>query len=109
MTALTSGQRAYLRKQAHDLRPLVQIGKNGLTPNMIATINDVLLAHELIKIKFLAFQDELDDLAQTIAAETNAGIVGTIGNTLIVYRPHPDAENRKITLPRTNAAEKGAA
>ena len=107
MIELTSGQRAYLRKQAHDLRALVQIGKNGLTPNILATIDDVLLAHELIKIKFLAFADEMNDLTQTIAEETNCGIVGTIGNTLIVYRPHPEVDSRKITLPR--AAKQNAA
>lgn len=105
MAELTSGQRAFLRKQAHDLRPLVQIGKNGLTPNAIATINDVLLAHELIKVKFLAFQDEIDDLTRTIAEETNGSIVGVIGNTLILYRQHPEADRRKITLPRAGNAE----
>ena len=36
--SLTSKQRSFLRKQAHDLEPLVRIGKDGVTENLIQSI-----------------------------------------------------------------------
>ena len=44
-------QRSYLKKLAHDLQPLFQIGKNGLTENFIEQMNQALEARELVKCR----------------------------------------------------------
>lgn len=99
MADLNSGQRAYLRRLAHDLRPLVQLGKNGLTPGTITSVDQVLEAHELVKIKFLDYFDERQELARQIADETRSALVAVVGHTAILYRPRADASRRTITLP----------
>ena len=48
---MTAQERAKLRSLSNSLRDLVYLGKDGLTPNVIAQVNDNLYAHELIKIK----------------------------------------------------------
>jgi RNA-binding protein len=99
MHELSNGQRQYLRRLAHDLRPLVQIGKQGLTEQALATIDRTLDAHELIKVKFLDFQDEKHELSETIATQLHTILIGVVGNIAILYREQPDPDKRKITIP----------
>lgn len=101
MHELSSGQRQWLRKMAHDLRPLAQVGKNGLTEQVAASVEQALAAHELIKVKFQDYQDQRRQLAETLAEETGSVLVGLIGNIAILYRQQPDPERRKIALPRS--------
>jgi hypothetical protein len=39
MPALSTSQRQWLRKAAHDLRPITQIGKNGLTEHVVQAVS----------------------------------------------------------------------
>jgi RNA-binding protein len=50
---MTGKQKRYLRKLAHPLKPLVNIGKQGLSPENNREIKNQLLDHELIKLKVL--------------------------------------------------------
>ena len=96
MQELTSSQRSQLKKLAHDLRPLVQIGKNGLTDQLRITLDNELTAHELVKIKFMAFQDERVAITRELIEATGAAQVAMIGNTAILFREHPDPTKRKV-------------
>jgi RNA-binding protein len=99
MRQLNQSQRAYLRSQAHHLRPVVQLGKNGLTHQVQGMVEQALDAHELIKIKFMDFRDQKRELAEQMAADAGAALITIIGNIAIVYREHADPEKRKIILP----------
>ena len=46
---ITSKQRSKLRSLASNLQPVTQIGKGGVTDNLLKTLSDALEAHELIK------------------------------------------------------------
>jgi RNA-binding protein len=94
----TSRDRKQLRGLAHALKPIVQIGKNGTTEQVIESVKSALLAHELIKIKFIDNKDMKKELAEKVASECDALLAGMIGNTAILYRQHPDKEKRKISL-----------
>ncbi|KAB8145865.1 ribosome assembly RNA-binding protein YhbY [Chloroflexia bacterium SDU3-3] len=96
---LTQKQRQYLRKTAHNLKPIVQIGKNGITDQTIAAIDQVLITHELIKVKFNDVQDEKQELSESLADRTGSALVYVIGNTVILYRESPDPDLRSIILP----------
>jgi RNA-binding protein len=99
MKQLNNTQKQYLRRLAHDLRPAVQIGKNGLTDQIHTTVDQELNAHELIKIKFMDFKDEKRELTEELAQSSNGTLIGMIGNVAILYREQPDPEKRQIKLP----------
>ena len=48
---LTGKQVRYLKGLGHHLKPLVMLGRDGLDENVIKAANEVLAAHELIKVK----------------------------------------------------------
>lgn len=99
MHSLSSGQRQWLRKMAHELRPVAQVGKNGLTEQVVQAVGEALAANELIKVKFVDHQDQRQALSDTLAKETDSALVGIIGNIAILYRQQPDPERRTIALP----------
>ena len=99
MQQLTQTQRQHLRKLAHDLRPVLHIGKQGLTPNALTSIENALAARELIKLKFQDFQDEKQSLSEQIASELDAALIGIVGNVAILYRQQNDPGRRRIELP----------
>ena len=100
MNNLSSSQRSYLRSQAHHLEPVVLIGKHGITDGTIESIDRVLKARELIKIKFREFKDDKLSMSEKITDLTNAQIVGVIGHTVIIFRQNPDPDKRQIHIPQ---------
>lgn len=99
MHELSKKQRKYLFKQAHSLEPVIRIGKQGVTEQVIKAVDQALLDHELIKVKFGEFKEDKHELAEKVAEETGAGLVRVIGHIAIYYRPHPEQEKRRYTLP----------
>jgi len=99
MQEITQTQRKYLRKLAHDLKPVVQVGRQGLSDLVIAKVNQELAAHELIKVKFVDFQDQKHELTDELVAQSDSTLVRLIGNVAILYRQHPEADKREIILP----------
>lgn len=99
MTDLTSTQRKHLRGLAHHLKPVVQIGQGGVTPRVLDAVRSALDAHELIKVKFLAFREHKQEIATEIGEASGADLVGLIGNIGIFYRPHDDPDRRQVPLP----------
>ncbi len=100
MNDLKGADRRYLRSLAHPLTPCVQIGKAGLTPAVLAQVEQNLLAHELIKVRFVDHRDEKKALAAEIASATGSALAGMVGHIAIFYRPHPHPEKQRIRLPR---------
>lgn len=96
---LKGTQRKYLRGLAHGLKPVIQIGKHGVSADVVAHIDQALADHELIKIKFNEFKEDKEDLSADIARRTASELVGMIGNVAIFYRENPERE-KKIVLPR---------
>ncbi len=96
---ITSKQRSYLKSLAHDLDPIVYIGKAGVTDNVIKEIDTCLEARELVKVKLqegcdLAPKDVANSLLDTLGAE----FVQAIGRKFTLYRE--SKENKQIVLPK---------
>lgn len=101
MSTLTSKQRAYLRKQAHHVKPIVFVGTDGVTPGVLSSVLDALNTREILKVKLQegapvgvrdaasAIGDGLDDVHT----------VQTIGRTIVLYRPHPDEPEIRLPTP----------
>ena len=58
MDKLSSSKRSYLKSEAHHLKPIILIGKKGLTDGAIEAINNALEAREIIKIQFRELKNE---------------------------------------------------
>lgn len=98
MTKLTKTQLKTLRKLSHKEKPILQIGKQGLTDAFIDHIDSALEKRELVKFNILQNSDEsIEKAAEDIATQINAQIVQTIGSTAILYRQSTKEKNRKIT------------
>ena len=94
---LTSKQRAYLRGLANNIPAIMQIGKGGISENLVKTVSDALEARELIKLSVLENsmqtpREAADEMAETVGAD----VVGVVGRKVILYRE--SVNNRKIEL-----------
>ena len=94
---LTSKQRAYLRSMASTYDTIMQVGKGGVTPNIVKTISDALEARELIKLRVLENSDYTPrEAAEEIASAVNAEVVTVIGTKFVLYRE--SEKHKKIIL-----------
>lgn len=98
---LTGQARKYLRGLAHSLKPVVLIGQKGTSASVSQALEQALLKHELVKVKFIEgkTKDQKNRKISILEKNTGATMVGMIGHIAIFYRPHPEADKRKITLP----------
>lgn len=99
MSTLTGYQRRYLRGLANPLKPVILIGKSGLTGQVIDAIDAALADHELIKVRFLELKEERKQLSAEIAGKTGSELAGLIGHVALFYRRNSDPAKRKIQLP----------
>lgn len=84
---LTSKQRAYLRGLGNELEPVFQIGKSGLSEEIINQLDAVLEARELIKVKVLkSCLDDAGGMADEIAEAVGCDVVQKIGKSFLLYR-----------------------
>ncbi len=99
MLTLKGSVKKYLRGLAHNLRPVVSIGKEGLTEGVYDAIDVALEAQELLKVQIRAEREDRKKFAAAIEERMNCVCVGAIGYMAIFYRQQPDPEKRGITLP----------
>jgi RNA-binding protein len=84
---LTGKQKRYLRSEAHHLKAIFQVGKEGVSANQIKGIDDALEAQELIKVKILeSCPDDVNSVAVELSMHTKAEVVQIIGHTIILYK-----------------------
>jgi RNA-binding protein len=95
---INNAQKKFLRQAAHHLKPVVWVGKNGITEGLISEIEKALEIHELIKIKcHLGEREERDAGIEKICSETDANLVQRIGNIVTLYKKNH--ERPVIKLP----------
>ena len=95
---LTGKQARYLRGLGHSLKPLLQVGKSGITKSFIHQVDSVLETHELIKIKLIkSAPEDVKEAGAKLSTGVPCQIAQTIGKTLLLYRQRK--ENPTIVLP----------
>jgi RNA-binding protein len=101
---LTSKQKSYLRSLAHALKPVVQIGHQGLTAGVVSALDAALEKHELVKVKVTGEAEvEASQIAGEIEQATASRVAQLIGRTLVLYRRR--SHEPKIVLPRAKKVE----
>ncbi len=97
---ITTKQRAFLRGLGNALEPVMQIGKEGISENVLESANLLLEARELIKVKVLKNSDEeARHFAEEIASDLGAEVVQVIGNNFILYKKSTRKNFKHIQLP----------
>ena len=96
---LTSTQRAQLRAIANSIDTIVQIGKDGITENLVRQADSALQAREIIKCRvldnsLLSAREACEELGRL----TDSQPVQVIGTRFVLYRQQPDKNKRKIQL-----------
>ena len=96
--SLTGRQRRHLRTLGHDLAAVVQLGKAGVTDSLLTALDAALTTHELVKARISQGAPiERHAAAATLAERLASEVVQVLGNTVLLYRRHP--EEPKIELP----------
>lgn len=84
---ITTKERADLRGQAQKLDAIIQVGKDGVTHEVVNTVDQALFARELIKITVLeSCPTETKEVAQILSERSRADIVQVIGRKIVLYK-----------------------
>jgi len=96
---LDGKQKRHLRALAHDLRPVVQVGKEGVSEAVVRATDQALTDHELIKVRLPQIDKaERAAMAEALREATGSHLAALTGRVAILYRRHPDEP--KIRLPK---------
>lgn len=94
---LTSKQRALLRSYANGIDTIVQIGKDGITENLIAQVDSALTARELIKGRVLPNSlVSPKEACAFLAEELSAEGVQVVGTKFVLYRENPEKKQYSL-------------
>lgn len=99
---INSKQRAFLRAMANKLDSTFQIGKSGISQQVLNQYDEILIAREIVKSNVLKSCDEAPrTLADSIAASIGAQVVSVIGRKFVLYRKSEKLakEGKSIILP----------
>ncbi len=92
---LKGKQRSQLKKLAHNIKPMLQIGKNGVSDEFLKQLDNSLELHELIKISVLENSDrDMKEIANTLVEKLDCEFVSSVGFKLVVYRESSTLERK---------------
>ena len=107
---MTSKERAALRAKANPLEPIIQIGKEGISENLLTQIDDTLDNRELIKIRvhLESAPESPKELAQKLSEPLGAEVIQVIGGIIVLYREADEeriAEKKKLKTLTLNTTD----
>jgi len=78
-----------LKSEAVHLKPVINIGKNGITDAVIEELKKQIKANRLVKVRMLksaASEGDIQTFAQQLAETTKTTLVEVKGSTVVLYR-----------------------
>ena len=98
--SLSGKEKAALRGEAHHLAAVVHVGKEGITPTLLQSLDDALRTRELVKVQLgRPIDDPARDVARELAEAAGAEVVQVIGKTLTLYRHNPQLKRKPDDPP----------
>ncbi len=97
MQQLTGKQVRFLRGLGHHLKPVVMVGKEEVTEALVASVDEALQIHELIKVKLQegCIMDR-KEVAEALSTRTGSAVAQILGRTILLFRT---SDEGKIKLP----------
>lgn len=96
---LSNKQRKYLRSLANNLKPMIQMGKDGNKEAFIRQLDLMLEDHELVKVNVLETSPmSAHEAANYFVERLEAEYVQDIGRKFVLYREAK--EDPEIVLPK---------
>jgi len=93
---LSSRQRRELRARAHHFKPVVLVGREGISASLLDSVDKALTARELIKIRLgQNCPVQKKEAAEQLARRSRAALVQLIGRTVLLYRPRPEEQGEE--------------
>ncbi len=97
---LTTKQRSFLRSLAVKESPVVSVGKDGVSPEVVKNADEALAKRELIKVNVQKnYEGDLSEAGEMLSERTRSVLVQIMGRKITLYRP---AKKPKIVLPEKN-------
>lgn len=94
---MTSKQRAYLKSLAMTMDPVIHIGKSGVTPELVQSVEEAIEKRELIKLAVLKnCMEDPRGIADQVAQRTRSECVQIIGKKIVLYRKNRDKPGIKL-------------
>jgi RNA-binding protein len=102
----TGDLRRKLRAHGHALKPLVQVGKSGVTAGVLAQVAQALFDHELVKVRVgTECPTDRFAVADELAAQPGTQVVSLVGRVVLVYKRHPQKPRFEGKVAKAREAE----
>jgi RNA-binding protein len=86
MVPLTIAQIRALKAQAQRMKATLKVGKEGISSEFLAALDQALLCRELVKVKFDEFKEQKKELTPQLAEKSGSHLVTRVGNVVVLYR-----------------------
>lgn len=91
---LSKDEIKYLKKMGYKLKPIFQVGKNGISEDLIDGLNQALEKRELVKVSILQnCPIDKEEIFFDLQAFTKSQAVQTIGRTIVLYRKSKEGKH----------------
>jgi len=87
MQAPDQAQIRQLKSRAQLLDPVLRVGRDGLSPQFLAALEQAFTHRDLLKVKFDHLKDQKKELAPQLAEKSGSYLVTRVGNVVVLYRP----------------------
>jgi RNA-binding protein len=87
LAPLSNAETRRLKASAQRLKAMLKMGRQGLSPQFLNSVDDALSLHQLIKVKFDDLKEQRKTLAPQLAEKTGSHLVTLVGNVVVLYRP----------------------
>ncbi len=79
-----------IKRQATRIKPQLLIGKSQVTEGVLAELERIFEAEEIVKVRFLKSSDlsQRSQMISRLTKESQSELIETRGNTITLFRPH---------------------
>lgn len=81
-----------LKARGQLLKPMLKVGKEGLSAAFLKAADETIGHQELVKVKFDEFKDQRKELTRQLGERLAAHVVMQVGHVVVLFRRKPRTE-----------------